>query len=81
MKFRPSLLLAIAFVCFSMTSCIKTYTCHCVIKYSGAPGLPDSTIQEYTLKDQKDNAKDKCKKESATYNNSGIRTEENCYLY
>jgi hypothetical protein len=82
MKFRPLLLLALVFAgSVSMTSCVKSYTCHCNIKYSGSPGLPDSTSTEYTIKDTKSTAKSKCEKESGTYDNNGIHTVETCYLY
>jgi len=89
MKFRPSLvlLLLVFTAVVSMSSCIKTYTCHCSITYSGIPGLPDSTNQEYQIKDTQSGAKSKCAAASGTYNNtpyvgqSGITTTENCYLY
>jgi hypothetical protein len=82
MKLRPSLLLAVVFiVLFAMASCVKSYTCHCDIKYSGMPGLPDSTTQEYTIKDVKAAAKSKCSNESGVFDNNGIHTVESCYLY
>jgi hypothetical protein len=82
MKFRSFLLMVM--VCagvFSMSSCVKNYTCHCDIKYSGKPGLPDSTAKEYDIADTKSSAKSKCEAESGTYQNNGIHTDENCYLY
>ena len=83
MKFRPaSFLLFIALaVVVCMSSCIKNYTCHCDIKYTGAPGLPDSTSQEYDIKDTKSNAKSKCTSESGNYTNNYVNTSETCYLY
>lgn len=82
MKLRLSLM-AVAtiavFVC--MSSCTKNYTCHCDITYKGYPGLPDSSSQEYTIKDTKSNATSKCKQQSASYTNNGISTVENCYIY
>lgn len=65
----------------SMSSCIKSYTCHCDIKYTGAPGLPDSTFKEYEVKDLKSGAESKCKDESGLYENNGIKAVETCYLY
>jgi hypothetical protein len=64
-----------------MSSCVKKYTCHCDIKYSGYPGLPDSTVQEYEIKDTEAGAKDKCKSESFTHDENGIHTDENCFLF
>jgi len=82
MKFRPSLLVIMVFAAFiTMSSCVKKYTCHCNIYYSGTPGLPDSTTQEYDITDSKNNATSKCKAESGTYDNNGIHTVETCYLY
>lgn len=82
MKFRILFLLALAVTgILSMSSCVKSYTCHCVISYSGTPGLPDTVIKEYTVKDTKSGAKSKCSSESGTYNNNGIMTDEHCYIY
>lgn len=63
------------------TACTKNYTCSCVIKYSGYPGLPDSSINTYTITDTKSNAKSKCQKESGTFTNNGITSVETCTLY
>lgn len=65
----------------SVSSCVKSYTCHCDIKYSGYPGLPDSTFKEYDVKDTKSEAKKKCEAESFTGDKNGIHTVETCYLY
>ncbi len=82
MKFRPSLLLALAFTAMvCMSSCTRNYICHCVISYSGQPGLPDTLVQEYNIEDTKANAKSKCTANSSTATNNGINTIENCYLY
>lgn len=82
MKFRLFPVLIIAFFCIVATSsCVKKYTCQCVIKYSGVPGLPDSAIQEYDITDKKSNAESACKAESYTHDANGIHTEETCKLY
>lgn len=81
MKFRFYTVMALAFVgTMSMSSCVKSYVCHCDISYSGQPGLPDSNSKEYTVKDTKSNATSKCSANSGTYNNNNITTTENCYL-
>ena len=82
MKLRPILLLAVAFTgMVAMGSCTKNYTCQCVISYTGQPGLPDSVVQNYTIKDTKKGAKSKCTANSDTYSNNNINTTERCYLY
>ena len=83
MRFRPSLILLALVLAgsFSMTSCVKNYTCRCVIKYSGYPGLPDSTVNEYTISNTKSAAKSKCEKESGSYDNGPIHSDETCVLY
>lgn len=82
MKFRAPLLSVIAIsLLFTMNSCVKNYTCHCEIKYGGAPGLPDSTTKEYSVTDVKDKAKNLCEGQSGSYTHDGITTVENCYLY
>ncbi len=82
MKLRPVILLAAAFVCMmSYSSCVKKYICHCDIKYSGYPGLPDSTYKEFDVTDSKSNAKSTCEKESGSRTDNGVTSVENCYLY
>ncbi|MCW3122519.1 MAG: hypothetical protein JWQ38_2011 [Flavipsychrobacter sp.] len=65
----------------AMSSCVKKYTCHCVITYSGAPGLPDSTVEEYDVQAKKTDAETRCKGESGTFDNGSVHTVETCYLY
>ncbi len=81
MKLHRLLLLAVVFagLCFA-SSCVKNYTCHCDFKYTGAPGLPDSSFNEYGISDTKSNAKSKCENQSGTYDNNGIHTVETCHL-
>jgi len=82
MKFRPFVLVAMAVIgMVTMGSCTKNYTCQCVISYSGQPGLPDTVVNNYNIKDTKSGAKSKCSGNSATYSQNGINTVENCYLY
>lgn len=64
-----------------VTSCVKKYTCQCQIKYSGSPGLPDSTVNEYEIVDKKKNAESTCQKQSYEKNNNGIKVTETCKLY
>ena len=82
MKFRSSILLIMALTgIVLMSSCVQKYSCHCVIKYTGAPGLPDSTMQEYEITDSKSGATSKCKSESYTHDANGIHTVETCVIY
>ncbi len=63
-------------------SCTREYTCQCQIKYTGQPGLPDSTIKEYPIRDTKEKARDLCKGNSQeATTTSGITTTEICDLY
>lgn len=64
-----------------LASCTREYTCQCWISYSGAPGLPDSTLHEYTIRDSKKNAKKLCKDNSFTTEHNGVATKEDCALY
>jgi len=82
MKFRPFLLLVLVLaVIGSFSSCVKNYTCHCDIIYSGYPGLPDTVTKEYSISDVKSSAKNTCSNNSGTFDNNGVHTVENCYLY
>jgi len=83
MRFRPSLILTVLVLIalFGTTSCVKNYTCRCVIKYNGYPGLPDSVVNEYTISNTKPEAKNKCDKESGTYSKPPISAVEKCVLY
>ncbi|MFT4060752.1 MAG: hypothetical protein QM642_00175 [Edaphocola sp.] len=63
------------------SSCTREFTCQCVISYSGAPGLPDTTIREYSITDTKKNARSACQANSGTYVKDGITTVEDCDLF
>jgi hypothetical protein len=82
MKIRLSVILVMAFAgIIAMSSCVKKYTCQCVIKYSGTPGLPDSSVQTYDITDSKSGATSKCKSESFSHDDNGIHTEETCTIF
>lgn len=82
MSLRTLLLLAIAGITLITTSsCVREYTCQCQIVYSGQPGLPDTLIREYPVKDTKKKAKSACEANSTTSDNNGIHTEEDCHLF
>ncbi len=82
MKLLNSLLLSAAIITIvSATSCTKDYTCQCTIRYTGAVGMPDSTVNQYPIKDTKKGAKSACESKSATYTNGSITTVETCQLY
>lgn len=63
------------------SSCTKEYTCQCLIKYSGVAGMPDSTVNEYQIRDTKKNAKSICESNSATFEKDNVKTEEICKLF
>ena len=82
MKLRPGLWLVLVFtLMIGMSSCVRNYTCQCQISYYGAPGLPDTIIKEYDIKDTKKNAASACEANSKTFDNNGIHTKEDCSLY
>jgi hypothetical protein len=82
MKFFNTLVLSAATLAIIVTSsCTQEYKCQCTIRYTGAPGLPDSTVNEYPIRDTKKKAKSTCEGKSATYQNDGITTTETCQLY
>jgi hypothetical protein len=82
MKIRPAVFPLAFFVLIGFSSCVREYTCQCVIKYSGQPGLPDSVIKEYSIRDTKKKAKSLCQGNStAPVTNGGITTEEVCDLF
>lgn len=65
----------------STSSCTREYTCQCTMTYSGQPGLPESTIHNYQIKDTKKNAKEMCENNSAVYQEGTITTREDCELW
>ncbi len=82
MKIRPTLLMAVAIILVTgFSSCVRDYTCTCTIKYSGQPGLPDSVVTDYPVRDTKKKAKSLCEGNSFTTDKNGIHTDENCHLY
>jgi hypothetical protein len=65
-----------------VTSCTQEYSCQCIVKYSGnPPGLPDSTIQEFAIKNKKKQAKAECEANSITLSENGITMMETCRLF
>lgn len=82
MRFRGSvlLLLAVASVML-LNSCVKNYTCQCSIQYSGTPGLPDSTVNEYEIYNTKKAAESLCEDQSFEKEENGIKVRETCVLY
>jgi hypothetical protein len=81
MKFRPVLIICSIVFTFCLSSCTREYICQCTIKYSGQPGLPDSVIREYPVKDTKKNAQSVCEGNSGTTETNGITATEKCKLY
>lgn len=62
-------------------SCVKEYTCQCVMTYSGQVGLPDPVTRDYPIKDTKKEAVNKCKANSKMYKDGAITTVEECELW
>jgi len=74
-------ILLIGGLVFVTSSCTREFTCQCVMAYSGAPGLPDTTIRDYTIRDTKNNARDLCRGNSGVYQEGSIITHEDCDLW
>ena len=82
MKFRGSaILLLVLGTMFVASSCVKKFTCQCQVKYTGAPGLPDSTVREYEIVDSKKKAESLCEQQSFEKEANGIKLKEVCKLY
>lgn len=63
-------------------SCTQEYICQCSIKYTGnPPGLPDSSIVEFKIRNTKKEASTQCKANSTTVTKDGITLIETCQLY
>lgn len=81
-KSYTSLLMAFAaFVVLFASSCTREYVCQCKMTYTGAPGLPEGQVREYSITDTKKNARNACRANSKTYDNGGIHTVEDCDLF
>lgn len=67
----------------SLNSCVREYYCQCHISFSGATNLPDTTMNEYIIKDTKDNAEKLCEGASTSSSDpiTGIKTTERCSLF
>lgn len=82
MKLRSGLLTGLVLLLIvGASSCTKDFICQCEIAYSGAPGLPDTLINEYELTDTKKNAQQACEEGSSESEEDGIKTVETCKLY
>jgi len=84
MKIRFALLaLPLLVLIIGLSSCTREYICQCTIVSTGAPGLPDTLVNEYGVKDTKKNAKSLCENASSSYTdeNSGITTVETCKIF
>jgi hypothetical protein len=83
MKLRSKLLWAVSVMALliGLSSCTHEYTCQCRISYSGQPGLPDTMLNEYTIRDTKSQAKSICENNSMTSEQNGIKTVEDCKIW
>lgn len=82
MKFCSIAVVLLA-ICFagSLSSCTQEYRCQCTIKYAGKPGLPDSSMRDYSITDTKKKAQTLCSGTSATFEDNGVTTTETCVLF
>ena len=78
-KILPVIILSVILLA---SSCTQEYVCQCAIKYTGnPPGLPDSSIVEFKIKDKKKDAIKNCEANSTTFTKAGITLEEKCRIY
>jgi hypothetical protein len=64
------------------SSCTREFICQCKVSYkSVTPGMPDTTIQEYLVKDTRKGAKSACEANSSSVTKNGVTITENCVLY
>ncbi len=81
-KYSTPLFIALsAVVLLFGSSCTREYVCQCKMTYTGAPGLPQGVVKEYSITDSKKNAESKCRESSKTYDQGGIHTVEDCDLF
>lgn len=76
-----TMLIATVALVFGLTSCTKKYTCQCVISYSGSPGLPDTTVNEYDVYNSKKGAEKVCEEASYEKTENGVKIVETCKLF
>lgn len=81
MKWNPAILGLVVTALLFSTSCTREYVCQCEIVYSGKPGLPDPRVNEYDIRDTRENAQRICEQNSYVNEVEGIKTEETCLLY
>ncbi|HNB82306.1 MAG TPA: hypothetical protein PLP34_00555 [Chitinophagaceae bacterium] len=78
-KFLPLLAFVILVL---MSSCTQEYICQCKISYSGnPPGLPESQVVEFKIRDKKKEAAKLCEDNSTVVTKDGITMDEKCQLY
>lgn len=81
MKQKLFIPLLVLIFSFTMTACVKEYTCKCTMTYSGQVGLPEPQTRDYPIKDLKKNARAACQENSKTYQEGTLITEEVCDLW
>jgi hypothetical protein len=82
MKYCKTLLLPLLLITIlGLNSCVRDYICRCEITYSGQPGLPDTTVRTYPIRDTKKEARSLCEQNSFNSEDGEIKTVETCQLY
>lgn len=79
---RHFLPLLVVLLAVFATSCTQEYICQCVVKYDGVqPGLPDTSIHEFFIKNKKSEATKQCEANSTSADQNGVMMVETCRLY
>ncbi len=78
---KLALIIFLASAVFNV-ACTREFNCQCLVKYTGNhPGLPDSSIHEFAIKNKKKEAKKQCEANSSTVTQFDVTMEEKCQLY
>lgn len=79
---RKLILIGVTIFVASLSACTEEYTCQCVVKYYGTPpGITDSSVFEFAIRDTKKQAAAKCEANSTKQTQDNITMDEQCRLY
>jgi hypothetical protein len=79
---RKIVFIFLLFVVVFANSCTHEYICQCVVTYTGVqPGLPDSSIHEFKIKDKRDAASKNCEANTTQTNQNGVVSDSRCKLF
>jgi hypothetical protein len=77
---KPLIAIAIAVVTLSLSSCKKEYTCKCQKIYTGSSGSATINDGQYTFKDTKVRAEDRCNQQEGSGSDLGGDYSRECQI-